>query len=375
MPTRFVKFISGKHFSKLFLLLYTLFMCFAAYETDAALCLLTQKQHLYGAVYIAFGIVAVLVVFKKKIESKWKNRAFKKTLSFLSCFFIYYILILTTWEIVCFIFSIDEAVKGVGVVCSIVLAVLMVLVGYSKTKFINTKSYEIKLGSGDSEYHIVLLSDIHLGVFVGEKHISRIVRKVNELLPDLVVISGDIFDTDNSMLSHPDELKRISKQFCKIKAKEGVYAVVGNHDPEVDDKAFKRFLKASKIHLLHNDFKTLSMFNLIGRTDEVNSDRTEITDIIAGLESSKPIVVLDHKPENIEDAAKHGADLVLCGHTHKGQLFPITLFTRWANGKNCFYGYSVTGKTHSIITSGVGFFELPIRLGSSNEIVDICLLL
>jgi len=125
------------------------------------------------------------------------------------------------------------------------------------------------------------------------------------------------------------------------------------------------------IKLLNNDAKILSKINLIGRTDDAHNIRTEITEILTKADSDKPIVVIDHKPENIRDSAKHDVDLVLCGHTHKGQLFPVTTFTRLANGKDCFYGYHKNGKTHTIITSGVGFFELPVRLGSSNEIADI----
>ena len=132
-------------------------------------------------------------------------------------------------------------------------------------------------------------------------------------------------------------------------------------------------MKAAKIRLLNDEIKELSKINLIGRTDEANNERCEVSNILSKIELQKPTVVLDHKPENITEAAEYGADLVLCGHTHKGQMFPITLFTKWANGKNCFYGHHISGKTHSIITSGVGFFELPVRIGTNNEIVDIYL--
>lgn len=371
MPTRFGRFISGKHFSTLFLLLYVVFMCFAAYETNLALCLLTGNLHLYGIVYIVFAIIAVLIITKKSISRKWPNRTFKKILSFLSCFIIYYLLTILPWELVCVLIRPSETIKAVGVVGCVIAAVLIVLYGYLRTKTIKTKPYKITIGNGNASYRIVLISDIHLGVFVGEKHVQRMVRKINVLKPDLVVISGDIFDVDNSLLERPNELKQISKEFRKIKSKEGVYAVVGNHDPEISNKVFERFLKAAKIRLLNDEAKELSRINLIGRTDEANNERCEVSNILSKISSQKPIVVLDHKPENIKEAAEYGADLVLCGHTHRGQMFPITLFTKWANGKDNFYGHSVTGKTHSIITSGVGFFELPMRIGTSNEIVDI----
>lgn len=371
MPTRLSKFIMGRHLSKVLLVLYVLLMCFAAYETNAALCLLVNQPHLYGSVYIAFGVIALPVIVKELLRSKWSNRVFRKISSFLGCFFLYYFLLLVGWEIVCVFIRPAETVKAVGVVSVVAVAAATVLCGYLRNKGVHVKPYQIAFGNGSREYRIALVSDIHLGVFVGEKHIQRTVRKINELDPDLVVISGDIFDTDNSMLKRPQDLNRISKQFCKIKSKEGVYAVVGNHDPAVSDKVFRRFLKASKIRLLDNEARVLSLLNLVGRTDVANNERTELVDVLSKTDPSKPVVVLDHKPENIRDAAEYGVDLVLCGHTHRGQLFPITLLTKWATGKDYFYGHSVTGKIHGIIISGVGFFELPVRIGTSNEIVDI----
>lgn len=74
-------------------------------------------------------------------------------------------------------------------------------------------------------------------------------------------------------------------------------------------------------------------------------------------------------PQGIREAASCGVDLVLCGHTHKGQLFPLTILTRLANGAQYFYGYGVSEKTRSVISAGTGFFGLPIRIGTDSEIV------
>lgn len=374
MPTRFGKFISGKHFSKLFLCFNVLFMCFAAYETNNAFCQLVGRTHIYGIPYIFFAIFAVLALTKKNVSFKWHNTAYKKATSLISGFFIYYFLVMLSWELICLAFNISVWYKAVGLIGTIGVSALIVLVGYLRTKTIRIKQYDVPYGNSGTEYRIALMSDIHLGVFVGEKHAEKIVRKVNTLCPDVVVISGDIFDVDNYLLNDTAKLKRISRIFRKMRASEGVYAVVGNHDPKIDNEAFKIFLKASKIKLLDNKVAVLSFINLIGRSDETNNERKEYEAFADMIDKSKPVVVLDHNPQKIAKNAECGADFVLCGHTHGGQMFPVTLFTRWANGKDCFYGHSVTGKTHSIITSGVGFFELPLRLGSSNEIVDISLL-
>ena len=84
-----------------------------------------------------------------------------------------------------------------------------------------------------------------------------------------------------------------------------------------------------------------------------------------------PTIVLDHNPAGIRQAIPFQVDLVLSGHTHKGQFIPVTYFTKLANGKHYFYGHEQFGKTHAIISSGAGFFQLPVRIGTSNAIVDL----
>ena len=73
----------------------------------------------------------------------------------------------------------------------------------------------------------------------------------------------------------------------------------------------------------------------------------------------------------IGEGVEQNADLVLCGHTHKGQFFPATLFTKLAYGARGFYGHTITGHTHSIVSAGAGYFQLPMRIGTNSELVVI----
>src|SRR5699024_5521967 len=123
---------------------------------------------------------------------------------------------------------------------------------YLHAKRITCRSYSIKVGLKGSAYRIALLSDIHLGVFVREKQIQHIVAEVNKLKADLVVICGDIIDSNNHILKDDEALRKVSKALRKLDAKEGVFAVLGNHDPKADNEKFKCFLRSSSIQLLHN---------------------------------------------------------------------------------------------------------------------------
>ena len=366
MLTRFGRFISGKSFTRLFLTLYALVAVFSAYETAASLSLLAGKN-LYIAVYAVFLLISVAVVTKKALSAVWNNRVYRRIVSSLSCWFIYYLPVLCLWEVLCLIFAPSDMIRAIGAVASAGLGALVVLLGHINTRLIRIKRYDIRLGKGNRSCNIALISDIHLGIFVGEKHIAKTVRRLNSLSPDVVVIAGDIFDVDRSLMSDAETLGRISRQFRRIKAREGVYAVAGNHDPGVTDPDFVRFLGESGIELLDNGSRELSDVVLVGRTDGGNNLRRSCGEIIP-QSRDKPVVVLDHDPQGIDEAVENGASLVLCGHTHRGQLFPVNLFTKWANGRRHFYGHEQYGNAHSIITSGIGFFELPVRIGTDNEI-------
>lgn len=324
--------------------------------------------YLLGTIYAVLGI---LVLFQNKVMEKWKNKRLEMVIGIYSCFYIYDFMGLLLWVILSYLFSISDTFWAAGVCLVDFFAVALVTGGYLYAKQIKCKPYTVYLGMKGEMCHIVMLSDIHLGVFVGEEHMRRIVEKVNRLQADLVVICGDIIDVNNHILEDDGELERISSLFREIRAKNGVFAVLGNHDPQITNEKFQHFLKSSHIQLLHNEVIQVSGLNLIGRTDPSNNERSPIEILWKKVDSSKLSVVLDHNPNYISESAKCGADLVLSGHTHKGQFIPVTYFTKLANEKHCFYGKERFGKTQAIISSGAGFFQLPVRIGTSNEIVDI----
>lgn len=80
---------------------------------------------------------------------------------------------------------------------------------------------------------------------------------------------------------------------------------------------------------------------------------------------------MDHNPQGLTEALDCGADLVLCGHTHRGQLFPINFFTKWAYGTERFWGHHQVGKTHVIVSAGCSVFQLPVRVATDNEVVVV----
>lgn len=151
-----------------------------------------------GAIYIITGF---LVLLQKSITEKWRGKNPEKIIGFASCFFIYDFMILLFWQILAIIFSVSEKSAAAGVFCSDILAAATVTMGYMHAKTIKYTPYSVNIGMKSSGYRIALISDIHLGAFVGEKHIQMIVDKINKLNADL----GGSFQSQ----------RNISKNICK----------------------------------------------------------------------------------------------------------------------------------------------------------------
>ena len=246
----------------------------------------------------------------------------------------------------------------------------------------------IRKNCGDnSDLKVVLIADLHLGYSVGDRQMQRMVKKINEQDADLVVFAGDIFDNEYEALQNPD---KIAKTLAGIKSRYGSFGVFGNHDVterllggfsvtskenEVRDPRFEEFAKKAGIQMLDDEVTLIDdAFYLVGRKDvqkpgDGTTNRMEPEEILGDLDKTKPIIVLEHQPKQLEELEAAGADMQLCGHTHDGQMFPgnLTIKLMWENA--C--GYLKKGNLHSIVTSGVGVWGPAMRVGTDCEICPI----
>jgi predicted MPP superfamily phosphohydrolase len=260
----------------------------------------------------------------------------------------------------------------------ILLAVGMVVYGKYNANQIKSVSYDIQMKkkSLPDGMKIVLISDLHLGAVNSEKNLSKIFSRINNLEPDIVCIAGDIFNGNIYALRDPSGTLDLLKS---INAKYGVYACLGNHDGGKNFKEMTRFLEESNIKLLNDEHVTIDdRLVLTGRVDSSpiggfdGLKRKNFADIKASINTDLPVVVMDHNPLNMGQYGNE-IDLILSGHTHRGQIFPANLVTRVMYIID--YGrYQKDGDSPNVIvTSGVGTWGMPMRIGSNNEIVVISL--
>lgn len=274
-----------------------------------------------------------------------------------------------------------------GALCIALIAAVTVG-GTLNAQFIRVKRFELaipKAAGVFQQLNIVLCADLHMGYNIGTEHIRQMVDKINAQHPDVVVFAGDIFDNDYDRLDDPHALLA---EFRRIESKYGLYACYGNHDVEeivvggfgadakgqakLSDPRMDAFLEQAGVTLLRDQAALIeNSFYIYGRPDfrypgRGITQRKTPEQITAELDTTKPVIVLDHEPYQLGELAQAGVDLDLSGHTHDGQLFPLTLAVDWIWENDC--GYLYKDGMHSVVTAGVGLYGPNMRVGTVPDI-------
>lgn len=262
--------------------------------------------------------------------------------------------------------------------------------GAVNARNIKVNDYSVNVNKqvvGLDSLKVVLVADLHMGYSIGVDQINQMVEKINAQNPDIVCIAGDIYDNDYDAFENPDAL---TEALSKISSTYGTYACWGNHDvnqkilggftfddePVIEhDPRMNDFLKKSDIALLADETVLIDdKFYVSGRVDPEkpateNNIRKTPEELLDGIDDSKPVIMIYHEPDELSEIADAGTDLLLCGHTHDGQIFPANIITaiKWEN--SC--GYLKKGDMHNIVTSGVGVWGPFMRVGTDAEICSI----
>lgn len=231
------------------------------------------------------------------------------------------------------------------------------------------RNYELTMDKqveGMEQLNIVMAADMHFSVLSGKAHAERLVAGINALEPDLVLLPGDI--VDDTLGPYFD--KGIDRILTGINAKYGVYAVLGNHDRTSEMEELIAALEGGGMTVLYDEVVTVAdSLTLVGRKDHTDRNRASVAELVADVDFTQPVIMLDHQPYDLDIARDNGIDLVVSGHTHYGQIAPANLITGMLFEND--WGYLQKDQLHSIVTSGFGFWGPPIRIGSRAEIVQI----
>jgi predicted MPP superfamily phosphohydrolase len=222
------------------------------------------------------------------------------------------------------------------------------------------------------ELSVVLASDLHVNPIMRDSHLEDIVATINGLEPDLIILAGDVINDDIT----PRGLERMAVTLRKLKAKYGVLGVLGNHEIYGGVERSLDWLARSGVDVLVDRTVLIAdSFWIAGRMDYGHGfrgggrPRKPLGEVLSGVDKGYPLILLDHQPRRLEDARANGVDFQISGHTHGGQIFPINLINRLIYEDP--QGYYRKGATQYYVSSGVGNWGPPVRIGSTAEIVRI----
>ena len=210
---------------------------------------------------------------------------------------------------------------------------------------------------------IVLASDLHIGYHNRRAELARWVDLINAEKPDLVLIGGDIIDRS----LRPVTEDRCEEEFRRIEAP--VWTVLGNHESYAGLPQAEAFFEAAGIRVLKDSVAHFKGVDVIGRKDRSSRNRAALRDLADGLEGFT--LVLDHQPYHLEEAEAAGIDFQFSGHTHRGQVWPVSLATDLMYEKS--WGHHRRGDTRYYISSGLGLWGARIRVGTRSEYLVLTL--
>lgn len=229
-----------------------------------------------------------------------------------------------------------------------------------------------KLPSGLDGFRIVQLSDLHVGPTLGRSFIERVVEEVNGLRPDVVAVTGDLVDAS------VEDLARHVAPLADLVSTYGTFFVTGNHEYHAGAEEWCEHLRTLGVRVLRNEHVVLERGGgavLLAGIDDYESasfgvgHRTDLAGAVSGRDPDLPLILLAHQPKAVHEAVRHGVDLQLSGHTHGGQLWPLSWILRTHNP--LVAGLHRVEETLVYVSRGTGHSGPPMRLGVPAEITDI----
>lgn len=204
---------------------------------------------------------------------------------------------------------------------------------------------------------VVLASDLHLGYSNRREELSRWIDLINAEKPDLVLFGGDIVDIQLRPLVEGN----YAAEFARIGVP--IYSVLGNHEYIGSEPESEKFFTDAGITLLRDSVAHFEGLTLIGRDDRSNRSRKPLSDLLDGADGFT--ILLDHQPYHLEEAEEAGVDFQFSGHTHRGQVWPVSWVTDALFEKS--WGHYQRGNTRYYISSGLGIWGPKIRVGTRSE--------
>lgn len=257
------------------------------------------------------------------------------------------------------------------------LTAILVL-GYSHYEIYRLKTKAVNIVSQDlpeafKNKTIVFISDVHLGPYMSQKRVHDVVERINAMQPDIIILGGDYIDI------HARYIDPVFDELQKLKAKHGIYAVLGNHEYIENESKVRQRIRKAGFYDCDNQGYWVRLNNdsiKIGGVGDLWEADQHLNNTINDVDTSDFCILISHNPDYAETISTSKVDLTLSGHTHGGQ---VTFFGLWAPilpseyGQKYRYGLKKLQYTQVYITSGVGAVGVPFRFFCRPEIAVLTL--
>lgn len=252
--------------------------------------------------------------------------------------------------------------------CGVLFAVMAALFVYASLNYEHKRRVELTVdthGKVDHPVKVLAVSDLHLGYHNRRADLDRWVAMLNLEGGDMLLMAGDLVDRSLRPLLHEDMAEGLRR------LQMPVYACLGNHEYYADyytPGEAERFYRDANITLLRDSVATVDNIAVIGRDDRTNRHRKDI-DTLSQSYTGLFTVLLDHQPYYLEEAECAGIGLQVSGHTHRGQVWPLSWITDALY--ECSWGMLQKGETTVCVTSGLGIWGAKYRIGTQSEYLVI----
>ena len=268
-------------------------------------------------------------------------------------------------------------------IAAIVFTIVYLAAGWYSAHHVWEKNYTIETDKAVGNFRVALLSDSHTGTTFHGDGFAEHMKEIEKQNPDVVLVAGDFVDDDTTK----EDMIRCCQALGEMKTTYGVFYVFGNHDKGYYPSDYRGYTGDDLIAELEKNGVTVlqdqnvlidNRVYIIGRQDrsedvEKGNGRADMETLTKDLDDSKFSIVMDHQPADYEAQAASGVDLVVSGHTHGGQLFPLMNIENLTGlgGDDKVYGYEKRDNTNFIVTSGISDWAIKFKTGCRSEYILI----
>lgn len=369
-------------FFTIVLTIYSLANIYIYYKVYRALPVLQDHRLAYALTFFILAGLFIAAKFLEATHSSLVTDILNILGGFWLAFMLYGFFLFFLSDIILALTRLTGLIKGDSIqlfrhwslIATLSISCLMIIGGFINAVVPVVTRYDIDINksAGDvKSLRIAAVSDIHAGSIIRKRSLKKLSGMLKELRPGLVLLLGDIVDGEMGPVLRGDLL-----QYLTIpETADGLYAITGNHEFIGGGGRTIPYIESKGIRILKDETVILKGgIQLAGRTDKdsfrfYRKERLPLDSLLAGVDTSRPVILLDHQPFHLADVEAHGVDLQLSGHTHNGQMWPLNYIT----GKiyELSYGYLRKGNSHFIVSSGYGLWGPRVRSGSRSEVLLI----